>query len=386
MDDTSGMENDIETDLEGGDEQRAWNSLPAHLMVKVLSSLDIEDKFRATAACTHWRECFKLPDVWENVCFRFLLHYKTEGYMSVLNMFGHYFVNLSIVFSTNRALHVENATKVLDHLNSLTGNSIKQLHLEVMGSIFAVDTHTTMRFMLVFYDFFDNRYNESAVNIRRVKLKRLLCDLNEDIVDQIAKNTCESLTSFSNWDPECSVSANSILSFCKRCVNLTHLSICYCCVTDELLLTLAGSTRAAILRLKITCRADQPITACVSASAWKSLRKRSPYFRVSIKVEQPLSAVLLFDILTPEIPVNKLRLMTNYKLSKDIDTLVEFYCTTLEEVIIVPSAFTDNGLGDAVRKLARSCPKLRILKVLGKQVSRNTLEKIQADFPKLILS
>ncbi|KAK3085839.1 hypothetical protein FSP39_009471 [Pinctada imbricata] len=370
----------METLTSGHEEELSspWLILPEHLMVKILQYLDIEDKFRATAVCTYWRDCFQLPEVWRNIHFRFILYYKTEGYMSVLKMFGEYFVNLSIVFNQDRDEHIENACAVLSHLSTLKENSLQSINLELMGG--SVFNEMRMRFMFALRYFFNKN---SPINVRNISFKGISQGFDDEIVDHIVSHKGNNIVSFSNWDPVCKVSPKSILVLSNKCLSLTRLEICYCCITEELLNSFAQGSRTRLCFLGITCRADQPITSRISSSAWKTLHHKSPDLRVSMKFERAFPSEKMLEIMQPEIPISILWLMTNYKLSKDIDLLTDFYSNTLEEVVIVPSAFVDIKLGDVLIKMARSCSNLKKLKVFGTMVQKSAIEKILTHLPGL---
>ena len=46
-----------------------WAYLPDHIIVKVFSFLNLQDKFQASFVCKTWNDCFHYPILWSDFVF-----------------------------------------------------------------------------------------------------------------------------------------------------------------------------------------------------------------------------------------------------------------------------------------------------------------------------
>ncbi|KAF3840800.1 hypothetical protein F7725_006662, partial [Dissostichus mawsoni] len=160
------------------------------------------------------------------------------------------------------------------------------------------------------------------------------------------------------------------LSFMK---GLTHLSLSYSCLSDELLKALQPRERGLrdfihLKTLSLWCSLNVPHGQVICGHSWESLASCCPGLKVKIAVDQILNTDRLARILLPEIPLVDFSMTTFYSPNEEWSPRPLFY-VMLPQFRLTLKCLTlhlsncSELLDDELLKLVRRCDRLEQLRV-----------------------
>ena len=105
-----------------------WSELPDHVVARILSHLNLQEKYLCCQVCKAWSEGFNHPDLWTTFTFDIT---RSEGniaypnYLEGIQQHGHLMRNITVTinqaYECNRTL----GHKVICELSEIRGLSVK---------------------------------------------------------------------------------------------------------------------------------------------------------------------------------------------------------------------------------------------------------------------
>uniref|UniRef100_G1Q7V5 F-box domain-containing protein n=1 Tax=Myotis lucifugus TaxID=59463 RepID=G1Q7V5_MYOLU len=390
-------------------------SLPSELIVHIFSFLPAADRLRASASCSHWRECLFHPALWPELRVCLPVSRAEQPRLEFLMRKCGWFV---------RELRVEFASA--DYLSGgsanpgTSGKEVKALQLStpwleelrtylelVLCVLVTIRNNRNLQKFSLFGDIsvpqqqgnLSNTYlskvdpdgkkikqiqqlfEEILSNSRR--LKWLCCGFMLEIVTPTSlpslsnsiANTMEHLSLLDN------IPGNSTLITTvelERFVNLRSLALDFCDFTAEMARVLSDSNHVPLQRLSLLVHhvsvMYKSLDNMPDDEHWKALSRRSPSLRVYIMAFDIMSEDML-NILKPSIPLERIH-FDSYITSVSgaiVDLISRQYDKFLTHFILMNDVLamsgfpdlSDNRNEDPLVLLAWRCTKLSLLAIHG---------------------
>ncbi|KAK6169783.1 hypothetical protein SNE40_020770 [Patella caerulea] len=348
-----------------------WINLPEHIVVHIFSYLPFYQRCKCAQVCRSWLECFNQPFLWKTFTFQFYTELD-KRYLNLLKQHGHHMRAVKIILDQHEKVNRENACQVLEILTKTENQKVSSLTVEFNGE------NPLFYGGLEFIQSLKTFFNSDATNaglLTTVDLGGLWIDLTQELLDVLSSNHPNlRILNIQNRSLICKIHPDCLVRLVGRCTNLTHLSLFYCSLSDEVLEALSDESRKPIQHLSIKCRRQEKYVKTLSPDAWTGLVKKSPNLKVTLIFDHNCLLQKVSSILCPEIPVSELRLETFTMLFDEINMAASYYKHTLERLVLQTRGSKE--LEEALINIATRCQKLRSLLVycvLSKDVVENIL-------------
>ncbi|XP_063803702.1 F-box only protein 33 [Pseudophryne corroboree] len=409
------------------------SSLPSELIVHIFSFLPAPDRLRASAACSHWRECLFYPALWPELrlslrvslaerprleflmrkcgCFvrELRVEFAAENYMSSSTELGAASPSCSApgpqagsdgdAQSSARWLEVLKTylELVLCVLSSIRNNRNLQ-KLSLFGDISILQQNGTITSAYL------NKVDPGGKKIHQIQqlfeeilgnsrqMKWLSCGFMLEIVTPTSlaslsnpvANTIEHLSLLDNHTP-----ANTTLITAielERFVNLRSLALDFCDFTAEMTRVLANNNHVPLHRLSLlvhnTSLKSKTLDKMPDDKDWKALTRNSANLRVYMMAFDVKSDDML-RILKPSIPLERIHFDSYITCVSGavVDLISRQYDTFLTHFILMNDVndmsrfpdLSDNRNEDPLVLLAWRCMRLSLLAIHGYTVWAHNL-------------
>ncbi|XP_075049215.1 F-box only protein 33 [Mixophyes fleayi] len=409
------------------------SSLPSELIVHIFSFLPAPDRLRASAACSHWRECLFYPALWPELrlslrvslaerprleflmrkcgCFvrELRVEFAAENYTSGSAEGGGASPSCSAAGpqeagdgdaqSSARWLEVLKTylELVLCVLSSIRSNRNLQ-KLSLFGDISILQQNGTITSAYL------NKVDPGGKKLRQIQqlfeeilgnsrqMKWLSCGFMLEIVTPTSlsslsnpvANTIEHLSLLDNHTP-----ANNTLITAielERFVNLRSLALDFCDFTAEMTRVLANNNHVPLHRLSLlvhnTSLKSKTLDKMPEDKDWKALTRNSANLRVYMMAFDVKSDDML-RILKPSIPLERIHFDSYITCVSGavVDLISRQYDTFLTHFILMNDVndmsrfpdLSDNRNEDPLVLLAWRCMRLSLLAIHGYTVWAHNL-------------
>ncbi|XP_069883236.1 F-box only protein 33 [Dipodomys merriami] len=409
-------------------------SLPSELIVHIFSFLSAPDRLRASASCSHWRECLFYPALWPQlrICLR-VSPAEQPRLEFLMRKCGWFVRELRVEFAAENYLSggggggpgdgggVETGTGGGEEVEALQLSSpwleVLRTYLElVLCVLVSIRNNRNLQKFSLFGDIsvlqqqgsLSNTYlskvDPDGKKIKQIQqlfeeilsnsrqLKWLSCGFMLEIV------TATSLSSLSNSIAHTmehlslldnNIPGNSTLITAvelERFVSLRSLALDFCDFTAEMARVLSDSNHVPLQRLSLLVHnvsvMHKSLDNMPNDEHWKALSRKSPSFRVYMMAFDIKSEDML-KILKPSIPLERIHFDSYITcvsgaivdlISRQYDKFLTHFI--LMNDVIDTSGFpdlSDNRNEDPLVLLAWKCTKLSLLAIHGYTVWAHNL-------------
>ncbi|XP_042533793.1 F-box only protein 33 [Dipodomys spectabilis] len=408
-------------------------SLPSELIVHIFSFLSAPDRLRASASCSHWRECLFYPALWPQlrICLR-VSPAEQPRLEFLMRKCGWFVRELRVEFAAENYLSgggggpgdgggVETGTGGGEEVEALQLSSpwleVLRTYLElVLCVLVSIRNNRNLQKFSLFGDIsvlqqqgsLSNTYlskvDPDGKKIKQIQqlfeeilsnsrqLKWLSCGFMLEIV------TATSLSSLSNSIAHTmehlslldnNIPGNSTLITAvelERFMSLRSLALDFCDFTAEMARVLSDSNHVPLQRLSLLVHnvsvMHKSLDNMPNDEHWKALSRKSPSFRVYMMAFDIKSEDML-KILKPSIPLERIHFDSYITcvsgaivdlISRQYDKFLTHFI--LMNDVIDTSGFpdlSDNRNEDPLVLLAWKCTKLSLLAIHGYTVWAHNL-------------
>ncbi|XP_059515494.1 F-box only protein 33 isoform X2 [Myotis daubentonii] len=369
-------------------------SLPSELIVHIFSFLPAPDRLRASASCSHWRECLFYPALWPQlrVCLR-VSPAEQPRLEFLMRKCGWFVRELRVEFAAENYLSGGGGPG--DGGGADPGTGGEEVEALQLSARWLEVLRTYLELVLcVLVSIRNNRiqqlFEEILSNSRQ--LKWLSCGFMLEIVTPTSlsslsnsiANTMEHLSLLDNNIPGNSTLITTVEL--ERFVNLRSLALDFCDFTAEMARVLSDSNHVPLQRLSLLVHnvsvMHKSLDNMPNDEHWKALSRRSPSLRVYIMAFDIKSEDML-KILKPSIPLERIHFDSYITcvsgaivdlISRQYDKFLTHFI--LMNDVIDTSGFpdlSDNRNEDPLVLLAWRCTKLSLLAIHGYTVWAHNL-------------
>ncbi|XP_069909831.1 F-box only protein 33 isoform X2 [Oryctolagus cuniculus] len=369
-------------------------SLPSELIVHIFSFLPAPDRLRASASCSHWRECLFYPALWPQlrICLR-VSPAEQPRLEFLMRKCGWFVRELRVEFAAENYLSGGGGPG--DGGGSDTGTGGEDVESLQLSTRWLEVLRTYLELVLcVLVSIRNNRiqqlFEEILSNSRQ--LKWLSCGFMLEIVTPTSlsslpnsiANTMEHLSLLDNNVPGNSTLITAVEL--ERFVNLRSLALDFCDFTAEMARVLTDSNHVPLQRLSLLVHnasvMHKSLDNMPNDEHWKALLRKSASLRVYIMAFDIKSEDML-KILKPSIPLERIHFDSYITcvsgaivdlISRQYDKFLTHFI--LMNDVIDTSGFpdlSDNRNEDPLVLLAWRCTKLSLLAVHGYTVWAHNL-------------
>ncbi|KAK6169782.1 hypothetical protein SNE40_020769 [Patella caerulea] len=282
-----------------------------------------------------------------------------DQYLNLLKQHGHHVKAVKIILDQHEKENRENACQVLEILSKTENPKISSLTIEFDGEnpLF----YSGLEFIQSLKTFFNSDATNAGL-LTTVDLGGLWIDLTQELLDVLSGNHPNlQILNIQNRSLICKIHPDCLVRLVGRCTNLTHLSLFYCSLSDEVLEALSDEARKPIQHLSIKCRRQENYIKVISPESWKSLVRKSPNLKVTMNFDHDCFQEKVSAILNPVIPVYDLRLETMAPVHESINMAANSFTGSLEHLVL--RTISSRELEEALIILVTRCRKLKSLNV-----------------------
>ncbi|XP_073751225.1 F-box only protein 33 isoform X2 [Callorhinus ursinus] len=369
-------------------------SLPSELIVHIFSFLPAPDRLRASASCSHWRECLFYPALWPQlrICLR-VSPAEQPRLEFLMRKCGWFVRELRVEFAAENYLSGGGGPG--DGSGADTGTGGEEVEALQLSTRWLEVLRTYLELVLcVLVSIRNNRiqqlFEEILSNSRQ--LKWLSCGFMLEIVTPTSlsslsnsiANTMEHLSLLDNNIPGNSTLITTVEL--ERFVNLRSLALDFCDFTAEMARVLTDSNHVPLQRLSLLVHnvsvMHKSLDNMPNDEHWKALSRKSTSLRVYIMAFDIKSEDML-KILKPSIPLERIHFDSYITcvsgaivdlISRQYDKFLTHFI--LMNDVIDTSGFpdlSDNRNEDPLVLLAWRCTKLSLLAIHGYTVWAHNL-------------
>ncbi|KAK5858510.1 hypothetical protein PBY51_002643 [Eleginops maclovinus] len=376
---------------DAGCSSESWDILPALCLRHVFEFLDDRDRRSADLVCHRWHNVMHSPSLWRSHTFllnvRPSKHRQSEYRSAVayVQRRGVFLERLAVLLnppcSYSIAWRLVKTIRALFHELTRAGASLKSVCLTNLGldrPCWSLGLRNSIVYCLI--EFFCSQGSSlSSVGLNGMKLGMNpgLALLSTLAQSQKRINQCcyiSSLDLKGFFSGELPVYRNSkmplTLSFMT---GLTHLSLSYSCLSDELLVALQHRAQGRrnfvpLQTFSLWCSLNVPHEQVVCGDSWESLASCCPGLKVKITVDQILNNDRLARILLPEIPLVDFSMTAFYSADEEWSPRRLFHRMLPQfrhslKYLTLHLANCSELLDDELLKLVKCCDLLEQLKV-----------------------
>ncbi|XP_033955120.1 F-box only protein 39-like isoform X2 [Pseudochaenichthys georgianus] len=349
---------------DAGCSSECWAILPVLCLAHVFKFLDEGDRRSADLVCQRWHNIMRSPSLWRSHTFHLNVRPSKYRYSEF---------HSSVAYVQSRGVYLERLAVLV---NPPSTYSIAWRMLRTIKTVF--DELTRVRASL------------KSISLTNLELDRpcWTSGLRNSFViflvsflraqgsklDSVCLNGMKIGMIQGFFSGEVPVYRNSnmprTLGFMK---GLTHLSLSYSCLSDELLKALQHRDQGwrdfiHLKTLSLWCSLNVPHGQVICGHSWESLASCCPGLKVKIEVDQILNTDRLARILLPEIPLVDFSMATFYSPNEEWSPRPLFYVMlpqfrlTLKFLTLHLSNCSEL-LDDELLKLVRRCDRLEQLRV-----------------------
>ncbi|XP_069806418.1 F-box only protein 33 [Dendropsophus ebraccatus] len=407
------------------------SSLPSELVVHIFSFLPAPDRLRASAACSHWRECLFYPALWPELrlslrvslaerprleflmrkcgCFvrELRVEFAAENYLSGSTEAGGASPPSCSVQDpgdgdgqpSGRWLEVLRTylELVLCVLSSIRGNRNLQ-KLSLFGDISILQQNGSLTSTYL------NKVDPGGKKMRQIQqlfeeilansrqLKWLSCGFMLEIVTptslaSLSNPVASSIEHLSILDNHTSANTTLVTAIeLERFINLRSLALDFCDFTAEMTRVLANNTHVPLHRLSLlvhnTSLKSRTLDKMPEDEDWSALTRNSANLRVYMMAFDVKSDDML-RILKPSIPLERIHFDSYITCVSGavVDLISRQYDTFLTHFILMNDVndmsgfpdLSDNRNEDPLVLLAWRCMRLSLLAIHGYTVWAHNL-------------
>ncbi|XP_036699153.1 F-box only protein 33 isoform X2 [Balaenoptera musculus] len=369
-------------------------SLPSELIVHIFSFLSASDRLRASASCSHWRECLFYPALWPQlrICLR-VSPSEQPRLEFLMRKCGWFVRELRVEFAAENYLSGGGGPGDGGRVDTGTGG--EEVEALQLSTRWLEVLRTYLELVLcVLVSIRNNRiqqlFEEILSNSRQ--LKWLSCGFMLEIVTPTSlsslsnsiANTMEHLSLLDNNIPGNSTLITAVEL--EQFVNLRSLALDFCDFTAEMARVLTDNNHVPLQRLSLLVHnvsvMHKSLDNMPNDEHWKALSRKSTNFRVYIMAFDIKSEDML-KILKPSIPLERIHFDSYITcvsgaivdlISRQYDKFLTHFI--LMNDVIDTSGFpdlSDNRNEDPLVLLAWRCTKLSLLAVHGYTVWAHNL-------------
>uniref|UniRef100_G1P1T0 F-box domain-containing protein n=1 Tax=Myotis lucifugus TaxID=59463 RepID=G1P1T0_MYOLU len=400
-------------------------SLPSELIVHIFSFLPAPDRLRASASCSHWRECLFHPALWRQLRVCLLVSPVEQPRLEFLmRKCGRFVRELRVEFAATAAEDYLSRGGGLGDGGADPGTGGKEVQASRLSTHWLEELRTYLELVLcVLVSIRNNRnlqklslfgdvsvplqlgnlsntylskvdpdgkkikqiqqlFEEILSNSRR--LKWLSCGLELELVTPTSlsslsnsiANTMEHLSLLDNNNPGNSTLITTMEL--ERFVNLRSLALDFCDFTAEMARVLSDSNHVPLQRLSLLVHnasvTHKSLDNMPDDEHWEALSRRSPSLRVYIMAFN-IKSEDMFRILKPSIPLERIHFDSYITgvLGAIVDLISWQYDKFLTHFILMNDTLdmslfpdlSDNQNEDPLVLLAWRCTKLSLLAIHG---------------------
>lgn len=352
-----------------------WSHLPEHIIVEILSYLDLPDRYRASLICRPWNSGFTSRYLWTKFHFNFFTA-EHGKYLKCVKLYGRYFKEVTVRVDQKDPWNRTNGCQVLLGLCSLEEYRLERLTIKFTSQnpcMYSGREYLDALYKLV----------ECHTKLQRLDLSGLHINFDGRLCDILSENNPDlQVLNVQNRVLVCKVLPEHLLQVVQRCRKLTDLLIFNCSLSEEVLIALCDIDRRRLRHLSIICRREEKYAKNIDSMVWKKLRESNRGLEVTLKFDHTCPLYRVSQLMDPEIPVVELYLETFTDLANEIQ-LASNYENTLRILLVVTAGSSDD-LDAALLHLATQCHKLSELHVQGcNRLRKETVDKILALLPAL---
>ena len=351
-----------------------WRLLPEHVLVQILSLLNLKDRYNAALVCRSWSSSFNYSKLWQDLTLTFATE-RDERWTKFVEKFGHHIRKLTIICYQGHEINRQNACNVINQLASVSERRLEDFILK-----FAEENplfYSGKEFICVLKNLFGPpKANCTFLEyFRKIDLSKLPVAFGDDLLDILVSNHAQTLKylDIQNASLTCNISPYCLHQLVVSCTSLRTLCVHSFSFTAGILLKFTEANRKPLHRLSLLCRREEKYSRDISSENWVQVKESLPNLRVTLKFDHTCPIFRVNEILKPEIPVSVLKLRLQATVTEQIRLAASYYSGTLEvlDVTSTPSAELDNVLVS----LVALCEKLKELHVWCR-MSRATIERI----------
>ncbi|XP_056012054.1 F-box/LRR-repeat protein 8-like [Ostrea edulis] len=362
----------------------SWTSLPDHIIVKIFSYLNLQDKFQASFVCKSWNDCFHFPVLWADFVFIIQDDNKTATtrHRKCLEMHGSHLKNVLMKIDQSKPICRSVACDVLNGIASHANRNLSSIKIDFTGEnpLFYAGSEFVQCLKKLF------GCNPEAIetpmdSLVNVDLSGMPVAFDDNVLNLLSTNhpKLESLNLL-NKVLVCKVSPDCILQLVKKCRKLKKLFVFHSSMSDDTLVALAEDGRTPLLELGISCRRQEKYGSDLTSEAWQQLVTKLPELKVMLYFDHTCPLHRVSEIMKPEIPVHVLNLQTFTMIYEEVNQASVHYQNTLEVVVL--QTRNSPELGRALVNLARNCYKLHTL-IVYCVLKKEIVDEILALRPKM---
>ena len=358
-----------------------WVNLPHHIVVTVLSHLELTEKCAVARVCKSWRECFHSPTLWHS--FRFVFHASnTFIYDNCLKNHGAYLRSVVVDCKQELTSNRRNACELIRKLGSLKARRLEHVKITFSGEnpLF----YAGHEFIQALTDLFSTpRPSSDALHgLKSVDLSKLPIAYGDDLLECLSDNNSDlEALNIQNRSLVCKVTSACVSHIVGRCRKLKFLALHFTSITEDIILALIEDDRVPLEHLSIDCRREEKYGKDISSETWQKLRSQIPRLRVTLAFDQSCPMFKVNAILKPEIPLWTLWLEVQASVVYQVYFAAENYSETLQKMSM--STTNSAALEQALIHLASRCKQLRELHVFQCYISKETRDTILGLCPQM---
>ncbi|XP_033995764.1 F-box only protein 39-like [Trematomus bernacchii] len=376
---------------DAGCSSESWAILPVLCLTQVFKFLDEGDRRSADLVCQRWHNIMHSPSLWRSHTFHLNVRpskYKqSEFHSSVayVQSRGVYLERLVVLVNPPSTYSIASRLlrtikTIFDELTRVRASlkSISLTNLELDRPCWTSGLRNSFVIFLVsFLRKQGSKLDSVCLNgmkigmIQGLEMLSTLAQSQKRTSHRCSISTLDLKGFFSGEVPVYrNTNMPRTLSIMK---GLTHLSLSYSCLSDELLKALQPRERGwrdfiHLKTLSLWCSLNVPHGQVICGHSWESLASRCPGLKVKIAVDQILNTNRLARILLPEIPLVDFSMTTFYSPNEEWSPRPLFYVMlpqfrlTLKFLTLHLSNCSEL-LDDELLKLVRRCDRLEQLRV-----------------------
>ncbi|KAK1883030.1 F-box only protein 39 [Dissostichus eleginoides] len=366
---------------DAGCSSESWAILPVLCLTHVFKFLDEGDRRSADLVCQRWHNIMHSPSLWRSHTFHLNVrpskYRQSEFHSSVayVQSRGVYLERLAVLVNPPSTYSI--AWRLLRTIKTVF-DELTRVRASLKPALLDFWTQKLFRYLLVsFLRAQGSKLDSVCLNgmkigmIQGLEMLSTLAQSQKRTNHRYYISTLDLKGFFSGEVP---VYRNSnmprTLSFMK---GLTHLSLSYSCLSDELLKALQPRERGLrdfihLKTLSLWCSLNVPHGQVICGHSWESLASCCPGLKVKIAVDQILNTDRLARILLPEIPLVDFSMTTFYSPNEEWSPRPLFYVMlpqfrlTLKFLTLHLSNCSEL-LDEELLKLVRRCDRLEQLRV-----------------------
>uniref|UniRef100_A0A2K6N255 F-box protein 33 n=1 Tax=Rhinopithecus bieti TaxID=61621 RepID=A0A2K6N255_RHIBE len=393
-------------------------SLPSELIVHIFSFLPAPDRLRASASCSHWRECLFYPALWPQlrICLR-VSPAEQPRLEFLMRKCGWFVRELRVEFAAENYLSGGGPGDGGGADTGTGGEEVEALQLSarwlevlrtylelVLCVLVSIRNNSVLQQQGSLSNTYLSKVDPDGKKIKQIQqlfeeilsnsrqLKWLSCGFMLEIVtptslsslSNAVANTMEHLSLLDNNIPGNSTLITAVEL--ERFVNLHSLALDFCDFTAEMARVLTDSNHVPLQRLSLLVHnvsvMHKSLDNMPNDEHWKALSRKSTNLRVYIMAFDIKSEDML-KILKPSIPLERIHFDSYITcvsgaivdlISRQYDKFLTHFI--LMNDVIDTSGFpdlSDNRNEDPLVLLAWRCTKLSLLAIHGYMVWAHNL-------------